>query len=193
MVQMSTKDLVRSIPRFLFPCVLKFSCDCLAAIYHGGRTWIVFSASNCAGTGYTLGRLELVGSNPLSASSWSKYSNPIFTSANGCVVGFSVFLVGVTCRAEISSFDFTRNYQPGHNGFFLGPSGANIYNVYHANSNSPGACDGSRYTLVQPYVSPVTKVVYKGLKYFYRVNWNSDGTPNLGQPLPLSQSIAEPV
>ncbi|KAG6821443.1 hypothetical protein H0H93_010167 [Arthromyces matolae] len=79
------------------------------AIYHDGRTWIVYSASNCAGTGYELGRIELVGSDPLSASSWTKYSNPIFNSGNG-------------------------------------------------------------------------------------VNWNSDGTPNLGgTPLALSQSISEPV
>uniref|UniRef100_A0A0W0GDE0 Putative Arabinanase/levansucrase/invertase n=1 Tax=Moniliophthora roreri TaxID=221103 RepID=A0A0W0GDE0_MONRR len=54
-----------------------------AALYHGGRTFIVYSASNCAGTGYSLGRLELTGSNPLSASSWTKYGSPIFTGANG--------------------------------------------------------------------------------------------------------------
>ncbi|KAF8074863.1 Arabinanase/levansucrase/invertase [Lyophyllum atratum] len=119
-----------------------------AAIYHGGRTWIVFSASNCAGTGYTLGRLELTGSDPLNSSSWTKYANPIFTSANG---------------------------SPGHNGFFVSPSENQIWNVYHANAVTPGTCDGNRRTIVQP------------------VNWNSDGTPNLGSPLALSASIAEPV
>ncbi|KAG6906416.1 hypothetical protein DXG01_014053 [Tephrocybe rancida] len=46
------------------------------ALYHGGRTWIVYSASSCAGTGYQLGRLELMGSDPLSASSWTKYGSP---------------------------------------------------------------------------------------------------------------------
>ncbi|TFK39788.1 glycoside hydrolase family 43 protein [Crucibulum laeve] len=95
-----------------------------AALYYGGRTFIVYSASNCAGTGYTLGRLELTGSNPLSASSWTKYSSPIFTSANG-------------------------NYEPGHNGFFTSPSGNEIHMVYHASSTSPGTCDGKRYTMVQ--------------------------------------------
>ncbi|KAH7102693.1 Arabinanase/levansucrase/invertase [Auriculariales sp. MPI-PUGE-AT-0066] len=119
-----------------------------AMLYHGGRTFLVYSASFCAGTGYKLGRLELTGSNPLSASSWTKYGSPIFQSSNG-------------------------QYQPGHNGFFTPPSG-NIWNVYHANTASPGACDGTRYTAVQP------------------VNWNSDGTPNLGAPLPLSSNIAEP-
>ncbi|KAF8659840.1 hypothetical protein AX16_001725 [Volvariella volvacea WC 439] len=121
-----------------------------AAIYRNGRTWIVYSASNCQGNGYKLGRLELTGSNPLSASSWTKYGSPIFQSANG-------------------------NYQPGHNGFFLGPSANNIYNVYHANRNTPGNCDGSRYTAVAP------------------VNWNSDGTPNLGSPPSFSTNLAEPV
>lgn len=57
--------------------------ELIAAIYHGGRTWIAYSASNCAGTGYKLGILELTGSNPLSASSWTKNPNPIFQSANG--------------------------------------------------------------------------------------------------------------
>ncbi|KAJ8093982.1 hypothetical protein PM082_009867 [Marasmius tenuissimus] len=54
-----------------------------AAIYRNGRTWIVYSASGCAGTGYKLGRLELTGSNPLSAGSWTKFGNPIFQTANG--------------------------------------------------------------------------------------------------------------
>ncbi|KAF9454344.1 glycoside hydrolase family 43 protein [Macrolepiota fuliginosa MF-IS2] len=119
-----------------------------AALQHNGRTWIVFSGSSCTGTGYVLGRLELAsGADPLNASSWTKYGSPIFTSANGW---------------------------PGHNGFFSSPSGNSLI-VFHANHNTPGACDGSRYTMVQP------------------VNWNSDGTPNLGSPLPLSQNIAEPV
>ncbi|KAF9006183.1 Arabinanase/levansucrase/invertase [Cyathus striatus] len=118
-----------------------------ALLYHDGRTFLVFSASNCAGTGYTLGRLELTGSNPLSASSWTKYSNAIFVSANG---------------------------YPGHNGFFLSPSGNEIHMVYHASSTSPGTCDGNRYTMVQ------------------QVGWHSDGTPNLGSPRALSDNVPEP-
>ncbi|KAK0188991.1 Arabinanase/levansucrase/invertase [Armillaria mellea] len=95
-----------------------------AALYYGGRTFLTFSASNCAGTGYELGRLELTGTDPLSASSWTKYSEPIFTSANG-------------------------NYEPGHNGFFTSEDGTEIWMVYHASSTSPGTCDGARYTMVQ--------------------------------------------
>ncbi|KAG8758048.1 hypothetical protein FRC14_000900 [Serendipita sp. 396] len=52
-------------------------------LYHSGRTWIVYSASLCSGTGYKLGRLEYIGGDPLSQSSWSKYSQPILQSANG--------------------------------------------------------------------------------------------------------------
>ncbi|KAL0579425.1 hypothetical protein V5O48_002596 [Marasmius crinis-equi] len=121
-----------------------------AAIYNNGRTWIVYSASNCAGTGYKLGQLELTGSNPLSISSWTKYGNPVFQSANG-------------------------NYQPGHNGFFLSPSGGQTWMVYHANSVTPGTCDGARYTNVQ------------------QVGWHSDGSPNLGSPRALSDNVPEPV
>ncbi|KAF8659831.1 hypothetical protein AX16_001716 [Volvariella volvacea WC 439] len=121
-----------------------------APLYHGGRTWIVYSASHCYGTGYRLGRLELTGSNPLNPSSWTKYGSPIFLTANG-------------------------NYQPGHNGFFVGPSGNNIYNVYHADVKAGGVCDGARFTAVAP------------------VTWNPDGTPNLGAPPPLNSEIPEPV
>ncbi|KAH7335021.1 Arabinanase/levansucrase/invertase [Rhizoctonia solani] len=95
-----------------------------AALYHSGRTWIIYSASGCAGTGYSLGRLELTGSDPLSASSWTKYNNgPIFKAANG-------------------------NYATGHNGFFAAPSG-NIFNVYHASPSSAVTCDANRRTMVQ--------------------------------------------
>ncbi|CEL61658.1 glycoside hydrolase family protein [Rhizoctonia solani AG-1 IB] len=121
-----------------------------AALYHGGRTWIIYSASSCAGTGYALGSIELTGSDPLSASSWTKYNNgPIFKSAFG-------------------------NYAPGHNGFFTAPSG-NIYNVYHASPSSAVTCDGNRRTMVQA------------------VGWHSDGTPNLGEPRALTDSVPEPA
>lgn len=32
-----------------------------AGLYHGGRTWIVYSASHCASQYYSLGTLELTG------------------------------------------------------------------------------------------------------------------------------------
>ncbi|KAG9121942.1 hypothetical protein FRC07_001871 [Ceratobasidium sp. 392] len=65
-----------------------------AGLYHGGRTWIVYSASSCGGNGYSLATLELTGSDPLSAASWKKNNaGPVFSAANG-------------------------NNATGHNGFF---------------------------------------------------------------------------
>lgn len=69
-----------------------FSKISIASLYHGGKTWIIcesyrwwatlntadlfpmlVSASSCATSSYSLGQLELTGSNPLSASSWFVY------------------------------------------------------------------------------------------------------------------------
>lgn len=52
------------------------------ALYHGGRTWLVYSASYCW-SNYKLGMLELVGSDPMVASNWVKNSEPIFQAADG--------------------------------------------------------------------------------------------------------------
>ncbi|KAI5843455.1 glycosyl hydrolase [Morchella snyderi] len=96
-----------------------------AALYHGGKTYLTFSASYCWTTSYQLGLLTWDGSSdPLLSSSWTK-SGPVFSSANG-------------------------NLGPGHNGFFTSPDDAEIWNVYHATSISTGACDGNRYTMAQP-------------------------------------------
>ncbi|KAF2679647.1 glycoside hydrolase family 43 protein [Lentithecium fluviatile CBS 122367] len=106
-----------------------------AALYHGGKTFLSYSASYCWTASYSLGLLTWNGSqDPMLEASWKK-SGPHFTSANG-------------------------NYGPGHNGrivvlipcnnrFFNSPDGSEIWNVYHATANSAGACDGNRYTMVQ--------------------------------------------
>ncbi|KDN39264.1 hypothetical protein RSAG8_08899, partial [Rhizoctonia solani AG-8 WAC10335] len=54
------------------------------------------------------------------------------------------------------------------------PSG-NIYIVYHASPTSSVTCDGNRRTMVQA------------------VGWNSDGTPNLGEPRAPTDSVPEPA
>jgi hypothetical protein len=41
----------------------------LAMLYYGGRAFLIYSTLNCAGTGYTLGQIEMTASDPLSASS----------------------------------------------------------------------------------------------------------------------------
>lgn len=63
-----------------------------AALYHGGKTYLTYSASQCWSPSYQLGLLTYKGSgDPVSASSWTK-SGPVFSSANG-------------------------NYGTGHNGY----------------------------------------------------------------------------
>ncbi|KAG8921839.1 hypothetical protein FRC01_014856 [Tulasnella sp. 417] len=121
-----------------------------SALYKNGAIYLTFSASYCWTSSYSLGLLKYNGGTVTSASSWTK-SGPVFSSANG-------------------------HYGPGHNGFFTSPDGQTTYLVYHATSNSAGACDGSRYTLIQPL-------------YFH-----SDGvTPNWGVPRALSDNIPAPV
>ncbi|KAK7511958.1 arabinofuranosidase [Phyllosticta citriasiana] len=120
-----------------------------AAMYHGSKTYLAYSASYCWTASYQLGLLTWDGSgDPTSASSWAK-SGPVFSSANG-------------------------NYGTGHNGFFTSPDGTEIWNVYHATSNSAGTCDGNRYTSAQI------------------VNWNSDGTPDFGTAVALGKVLTGP-
>ncbi|KAF2144981.1 glycoside hydrolase family 43 protein [Aplosporella prunicola CBS 121167] len=95
-----------------------------AAMYHGGTTYLTYSASDCWTASYQLGLLTWNGSgDPALAASWTK-TGPVFSSAN-------------------------KNYGTGHNGFFNSPDGTEIWNVYHATSISTGACDGNRYTMAQ--------------------------------------------
>ena len=73
---------------------------------------------------------------------------------------------------------FTRNdaagvFGPGHNGFFKAADGTD-WIVYHGKTTS-GYTYRGRTSRVQPFL------------------WNSDGTPNFGQPLPLSAVLSEPV
>ena len=73
---------------------------------------------------------------------------------------------------------FERNDQngvfgPGHNGFFRSPDGTEDWIVYHAKTNSVYTYKG-RETRAQKFT------------------WNADGTPNFGEPLPLSAVLDEP-
>ena len=54
-----------------------------AAMYHGGKTFLAFSASYCWSPSYQLGLLTWDGSgDPTDSSSWNK-TGPVFSSANG--------------------------------------------------------------------------------------------------------------
>ncbi|MCW6007883.1 RICIN domain-containing protein [Micromonospora sp. CPCC 205371] len=91
-----------------------------------GQTYVVYSASSCNTPNYKLGRLTLTGSNPLSASSWTKQATPVFQSANGV-------------------------YGPGHNGFFTSPDGTQNWIVYHGNASSSDGCGSTRSTRAQQF------------------------------------------
>lgn len=97
-------------------------------LQRGGRTFLIYSASGCWTPDYKLGQLELTGSDPLAASSWTKKSTPVFqrNDANGV-------------------------YGPGHNGFFNSPDGTESWIVYHANDGASEGCDNGRTTRAQKF------------------------------------------
>ncbi len=55
------------------------------ALYHAGKTFIVFSGSDTAASVYCLGLLTFKGGDPLDRKNWSKNPQPVFTAspANG--------------------------------------------------------------------------------------------------------------
>lgn len=120
------------------------------ALYYGGKTYIVYSASYCWTADYCLGQLTWDGStNPTSASAWTKRDGCVFSSANG-------------------------NYGTGHNSFFTSADGTQTWIAYHATTSSSGACDDSRYTMIQP------------------LGTHSDGSPNYGSPVSRGHVYGEP-
>ncbi|MCX5208852.1 family 43 glycosylhydrolase [Kitasatospora sp. NBC_00240] len=97
-------------------------------LYHDGRTFLTFSASFCGTPDYKLGLLELTGTDPLSASSWTKKPTPVFQRNDAAGV-----------------------YAPGHNGFFTSPDGTENWIVYHANDSATGGCGNGRTTRAQKF------------------------------------------
>lgn len=95
-------------------------------LYHEGRTFVTYSASQCGSPGYKLGLLELTGTDPMNPSHWWKSPTPVFQAANG-------------------------NYGTGHNGFFMSPDGTENWIVYHGVSNPNGSCWIDRTTRAQPF------------------------------------------
>lgn len=97
-------------------------------LQRGGKTFVVYSASGCWTADYKLGQLAYTGTNPLSASSWTKKSTPVFSRDDGAGV-----------------------YGPGHNGFFSSPDGTESWIVYHANDAAGDGCDNGRTTRAQKF------------------------------------------
>lgn len=95
---------------------------------HGGKTFVVYSASACWGPDYALGMLTHTGGDVLSPESWSKHPQPVFARS-----------------------DENGVYAPGHNGFFTSPDGKESWIVYHANASASDGCTGERTTRAQKF------------------------------------------
>ncbi|KAI9741005.1 MAG: hypothetical protein M1834_002716 [Cirrosporium novae-zelandiae] len=117
-------------------------------ITHDSTVYCTYSASYCWTSSYALGLLTLTGSSPTASGAWTK-TGPVFSSANG-------------------------NYGPGHNAWFLSPDESETWQVFHATTESSGACDGNRYTMAQ------------------KVTWDSDGTPDFGDPEATGTALTVP-
>lgn len=96
------------------------------ALHRGGRTFLTYSAGHCNGPNYKLGMLEYRGGDPLAASSWSKFQNPIFQRNDAAGV-----------------------FGPGHHSFFTSPDGTETWIAYHANDTASQGCGTTRTTRVQ--------------------------------------------
>ena len=93
---------------------------------HNGRTFVIYSASFCDTADYKLGLLELIGDNPMDATSWTKADQPVFERGNGV-------------------------FGPGHNGFFTSPDGSENWLVYHGNNKETDGCSATRSVRAQPF------------------------------------------
>ncbi|KAB8227294.1 hypothetical protein ETB97_003199 [Aspergillus alliaceus] len=121
-----------------------------AALYLNGKTHIAYSASYCWTSYYCVGLLTWDGTtNPTSKSAWSKHDGCLLSSGNG-------------------------NYGTGHNSFFQSPDASQTWIAYHATTNSGGACDDSRYTMVQEITS------------------GANGFPDLGKAVAWTVELGEP-
>lgn len=65
-------------------------------------------------------------------------------------------------------------YGTGSNGFFQSPDASQTWIVYHATEYSSGACNDSRYTMVE------------------LLETHSDGSPNFGSPVAWTHAYSEP-
>jgi GH43 family beta-xylosidase len=65
-------------------------------------------------------------------------------------------------------------FGPGHNGFFKSIDDKENWIIYHANGSTGQGCGGTRSPRIQKFT------------------WNSDGTPNFGEPVSLAQKLIKP-
>jgi GH43 family beta-xylosidase len=110
-------------------------------------------------------------------------------SASGCWTEFySLGMLSIPANGNLlDSASWTKNplpvfkqsinnnvYAPGHNSFFKSPDGTEDWILYHANSAPGQGCGKNRSPRAQKFT------------------WNSDGTPNFGEPVKTGVMIAAP-
>jgi GH43 family beta-xylosidase len=78
-----------------------------------------------------------------------------------------------TAQPVFHSSAETGVWGPGHNSFIKSPDGREDWLVYHAKAAADGKCEG-RSSRMQKF------------------DWNADGTPNFGAPVPLTTPQARP-
>ena len=98
-------------------------------LIHGGKVFLVFSASGCWTDHYALGVVEAdANANLLDAKSWTKLDRP-FLSTDPAAEAFG----------------------PGHNGFFQSPNGNEDWIIYHANPKPGQGCGNHRSPRIQRF------------------------------------------
>ncbi len=95
------------------------------ALVHGGKTFIVYSASGSWRDDYCLGMLTLVGEDPMDPASWKKSDTPVFQKRCGVCYG------------------------PGHSSFSTAVDGS-VWMICHANPVSGTGWEGRTV-----WISPV--------------------------------------
>ena len=96
---------------------------------HGGKIFLVYSASGCWTDYYELGMsIATSGANLMNPASWRKLDHPVFRQAPENSV-----------------------YAPGHNSFFQSPDGKEDWIVYHANSAPGEGCGAHRSPRAQRF------------------------------------------
>ncbi|WP_044517645.1 family 43 glycosylhydrolase [Hymenobacter sp. DG25B] len=98
-------------------------------LQHGGKLFLVYSASGCWTDSYALGMLTArAGRNLRRPRSWVKSREPVF-------------------RQNATAGVFA----PGHNSFFKSPDGTQDWILYHANSQPGQGCGSQRSPRMQPF------------------------------------------
>tara|TARA_R110001592_G_scaffold62863_14_gene192476 strand:+ start:116 stop:1150 length:1035 start_codon:yes stop_codon:yes gene_type:complete len=112
----------------------------------------------------------------------------IIYSASGCWTDFyNLGMLRLTGDNPMNPQDWTKHdkpiftkseangvYAPGHNSFFKSPDGKEDWILYHANDNPGDGCGTKRSPRMQ------------------KINWNKDGTPNLGIPVSNNEILKTP-